>query len=310
LEGKEREAMPMFRSLVEKHGLDMKPIDVEYVFDGDKILFYFAAEERVDFRELVKELASSFHARIDMRQVGVRDEARMVGGIGHCGQVLCCARLSGDFQPVSIRMAKEQDLPLNPLKISGVCGRLMCCLRYEFDAYKDYKSRAPKRGAMIETPGGPAKVTSHNTPRETVTMRLEDGSSVTVPLASMHCCKGTGCPCSVGQEAMDEAASAASPLVSMAAKIADLPASGAPEPAPKADRAEAQQPGGEPQGRRRRRRPKSGGAAEQGAAAAPKAAGAKQPAAPVQGAKDGADKAPKPARRRRRRRPGGGSKAQ
>ncbi len=154
LAGKEREAMPVFRELVEKYELDMKPVDVEYVFSGDKIIFYFSAEERVDFRDMVKDLASRFHARIDMRQVGVRDEARKVGGLGHCGQMLCCVRFGGDFQPVSIRMAKEQDLPLNPLKISGLCGRLMCCLRYEFDAYKDFKGRAPKRGAIIDTPVG------------------------------------------------------------------------------------------------------------------------------------------------------------
>ena len=150
--------MPVFRELVAEHKLDMKPIDVEYLFDGDKVVFYFVAEERVDFRELVKDLASRFHARIDMRQVGVRDEARMVGGLGHCGEQLCCVRFGGEFQPVSIRMAKEQDLPLNPLKISGLCGRLMCCLRYEFEAYKDYKGRAPKKGAIIETPLGLAKV--------------------------------------------------------------------------------------------------------------------------------------------------------
>ena len=145
---KERAAMTRYRELVESHKLDMKPIDVEYLFGGDKIVFYFSSEERVDFRELVRELATEFKARIDMRQIGVRDEARLVGGVGHCGQQLCCARFGGDFQPVSIRMAKEQDLPLNPLKISGLCGRLMCCLRYEYDAYKDFKTRAPKRGAI------------------------------------------------------------------------------------------------------------------------------------------------------------------
>ncbi|HSK48091.1 MAG TPA: stage 0 sporulation family protein, partial [Coriobacteriia bacterium] len=205
LSAQEREAMPVFRSLVEQYKLDMKPVDVEYLFDGDKVIFYFSAEERVDFRELVRDLAARFKARIDMRQVGVRDEARMVGGVGHCGQMLCCVRFGGEFQPVSIRMAKEQDLPLNPLKISGLCGRLMCCLRYEFDAYKDYKSRAPRRGAIVETPGGLAKVTDLNTPKETVTVRLEDGTSVTVPLSGMCCSKGSGCPCSVGQEAFEEA---------------------------------------------------------------------------------------------------------
>ncbi len=138
--------MPVVRELVNEYKLDMKPIDVEYLFGGDKVVFYFVAEERIDFRDLVKDLASRFKARIDMRQVGVRDEARMVGGLGHCGEQLCCVRFGGEFQPVSIRMAKEQDLPLNPLKISGLCGRLMCCLRYEYEAYKDFKSRAPEEG--------------------------------------------------------------------------------------------------------------------------------------------------------------------
>ena len=133
---------------------DMHPVSVEYLFEGDKAIFYFEAEERVDFRELVRKLAAHFRVRIDMRQIGVRDEARMVGGLGHCGQELCCKRLGGEFCPVSIRMAKEQDLSLNPQKISGVCGRLMCCLRYEFDAYKDFKSRAPKQNATVETPDG------------------------------------------------------------------------------------------------------------------------------------------------------------
>ncbi|NTW28697.1 MAG: hypothetical protein HGA39_04965, partial [Coriobacteriia bacterium] len=202
LEGLEHEAMPVIRRMIADHALDMKPVDVEYLFGGDKVVIYFVAEERVDFRDLVKELASRFHARIDMRQVGVRDEARMVGGIGHCGQQLCCSRFGGDFQPVSIRMAKEQDLPLNPLKISGLCGRLMCCLRYEFEAYKDFKSRAPRRGAIIETPLGLAKVADYDTPRETVDMRLEDGKRLTVALADMNCCKGGTCPCSVSREAL------------------------------------------------------------------------------------------------------------
>jgi cell fate regulator YaaT (PSP1 superfamily) len=291
LRAKEREAMIVFRQLVDEHKLDMKCADVEYVFDGDKIVFYFSAEERVDFRELVRELASRFHARIDMRQVGVRDEARMVGGVGHCGQMLCCVRFGGDFQPVSIRMAKEQDLPLNPLKISGLCGRLMCCLRYEYDAYKDYKTRAPRRGAMVETPAGAAKVTDLNTPRETVTMRLEDGTSVTVPLTAMGCNKGSGCPCSVGREEF-EAATGPTPVAIAVAEAADDSAEAGRAPKP----AEA----GEGTSRRRRRRTRPAGEAGQAgqAGAAPKPAQA--PAAETP-----ADKPAKP-RRRRRRRPGGG----
>ena len=156
---------------------DMHPVSVEYQFEGDKAIFYFEAEERVDFRELVRKLAAHFRVRIDMRQIGVRDEARMVGGLGHCGQELCCKRLGGEFCPVSIRMAKEQDLSLNPQKISGVCGRLMCCLRYEFDAYKDFKSRAPKQNATVETPDGPAKVVDLDVPREIVSLKIMGGGS-------------------------------------------------------------------------------------------------------------------------------------
>ena len=144
------DAMEDFRRLVKQNELDMKPVGVEYLFGGEKVVFYFAAEDRVDFRQLVKDLSSCFHTRIDMRQIGVRDETRLVGGYAHCGQELCCTRFGGQFEPVSIRMAKEQDLPLNSAKISGVCGRLMCCLRYEFEAYKDFKSRAPKKKTLID----------------------------------------------------------------------------------------------------------------------------------------------------------------
>ncbi|MDO8880968.1 MAG: stage 0 sporulation family protein [Coriobacteriia bacterium] len=203
LRGREREEFTSFRRLVAKHGLDMKPIGVEHLFDDSKVVFYFAAEERVDFRDLVRDLAAEFHNRIDMRQVGVRDEARMVGGLGHCGQQLCCSRFAGDFQPVSIRMAKEQDLPLNPLKISGLCGRLMCCLRYEYDAYKDFKQRAPKCGTPVETPTGNAKVVALNCPRETVTIRpLDGGQQMTVPLESLDCSAGRGCPCVLKADAV------------------------------------------------------------------------------------------------------------
>jgi len=228
----ERAAIPVVRELIAQHKLDMKPIEVEYLFDGDKVVFYFVAEERVDFRELVKDLASRFHARIDMRQVGVRDEARIVGGLGHCGEQLCCVRFGGEFQPVSIRMAKEQDLPLNPLKISGLCGRLMCCLRYEFEAYKDYKGRAPKKGAIIETPLGLAKVAELNTPHETVGLRFEDGRRVSVPLAEMTCNKGSGCPCSVSREAL-EAVGSTSTALAFAALDRETEAAANPQPAEK-----------------------------------------------------------------------------
>jgi len=216
LKRQEAEAMPVFRELIGKHELDMKPVDIEFLFGGGKVVFYFSAEERVDFRELVRDLASRFKARIDMRQVGVRDEARMVGGIGHCGEMLCCVRFAGDFQPVSIRMAKEQDLPLNPLKISGLCGRLMCCLRYEYDAYKEFKSRAPKRGAMIETPAGDAKVIELNTPRETATLRMPDGKNVRVPVAEMECKGDSKRPCVCCREVLEAAGASSATLVSAA----------------------------------------------------------------------------------------------
>jgi cell fate regulator YaaT (PSP1 superfamily) len=210
LDAKGRAAMPTFRELIEKHKLEMKPVSVEYLFSGDKAVFYFSNDERVDFRELVRDLASHFHIRVDMRQIGVRDEARILGGLAHCGEELCCARLGGEFQPVSIRMAKEQDLPLNPAKISGACGRLMCCLRYEFEAYKDFKNRAPKKGAIIETPLGKAKVIDFDTPREIITMRLEDGKQLAIPLAEFDPPEEGAAskrPCCVGRDAVDRCAS-------------------------------------------------------------------------------------------------------
>lgn len=203
LREREREEMERFRALVAKHNLDMKPIGAEHLFDDSKIVFYFAAEERVDFRELVRELAAELHNRIDMRQVGVRDEARMVGGLGHCGQQLCCVRFGGEFQPVSIRMAKEQDLPLNPLKISGLCGRLMCCLRYEYDAYKDFKQRAPKVGTPVDFPDGSAgRISAMNVPREMLTVRQQGGPEVIVPLEALDCSAGRGCPCKLHADAL------------------------------------------------------------------------------------------------------------
>lgn len=181
------DAMFDFRRLVEKNELDMKPVGVEYLFGGEKAVFYFAAEDRVDFRQLVKDLSAHFHVRVDMRQIGVRDETRLQGGYATCGQELCCTRFGGQFEPVSIRMAKEQDLPLNSAKISGVCGRLMCCLRYEFEAYKDFKGRAPKKKTLIDTPLGKARIIEYDTPREQLVLRLENGKVFRVPLADMTC---------------------------------------------------------------------------------------------------------------------------
>ena len=182
---KGEEALPVFRHLVGQSDLDMKPVGVEYVFGGEKVVCYFAAEERVDFRQLVRDLSHELHERIDMRQIGVREEAAVVGGFGHCGQELCCARFGLSFEPVSIRMAKEQDLPLTSNKISGACGRLMCCLRYEFEAYRDFKGRAPKRNAVIDTPLGKAKIVEYDTPKEQICLRIENGKMVRIPLAEM-----------------------------------------------------------------------------------------------------------------------------
>ena len=151
---KEKEAFRICQEKIRKHGLDMKLIDAEYTFDNNKVLFYFTADGRVDFRELVKDLASVFKTRIELRQIGVRDESKMIGGLGICGQPFCCSRFLKDFQPVSIKMAKEQNLSLNPTKISGACGRLMCCLAYEESAYEYLNSIMPMVGSTVRTPDG------------------------------------------------------------------------------------------------------------------------------------------------------------
>ncbi len=196
-----RAALPVFKRLAAEATPDMNPVAVEYMFEGDKAVFYFDSEERIDFRDLVHQLASELHVRVDMKQVGIRDGARMVGGLGHCGQELCCRRLGGEFNPVSIRMAKEQDLSLNPQKISGICGRLMCCLRYEYDAYKDFHSRAPKKNAKIQTPDGEGKVVSLDVPRETVSIQVGTEKPVKVPLADMETEEGAVRPSIVGEDA-------------------------------------------------------------------------------------------------------------
>lgn len=151
---KEKQAFSVCQKKISEHHLDMKLVDVEYTFDNNKILFYFTADGRVDFRELVKDLASIFRTRIELRQIGVRDEAKMLGGLGVCGRSFCCSSFLGEFQPVSIKMAKEQSLSLNPTKISGICGRLMCCLKYEQDSYEKLLKMTPKVGALVSTPEG------------------------------------------------------------------------------------------------------------------------------------------------------------
>ena len=171
---KEKEAFPICQERIRAHKLDMKLVDVEYTFDNSKIIFYFTSDGRVDFRELVKDLASIFKMRIELRQIGVRDEAKMLGGLGACGRPICCAAFLGDFQPLSIKMAKEQNLSLNPVKISGQCGRLMCCLRYEQDYYEQMLKKVPKVGSEVITPDGPGTVSEIFVIREKVRVRIRN----------------------------------------------------------------------------------------------------------------------------------------
>ncbi len=170
---KEQRAMQVCQEKIAAHKLDMKLVDVEYTFDNSKILFYFTADGRVDFRNLVKDLASVFRTRIELRQIGVRDEAKMLGGLGICGRPFCCSQFLGDFQPVSIKMAKEQGLSLNPTKISGSCGRLMCCLKYEQDAYESLLKITPKTGAVVTTKEGKGVVVDANLLTGVVKVRLD-----------------------------------------------------------------------------------------------------------------------------------------
>lgn len=170
----EKEAFVLAAKKIEEHKLDMKLVEAEYTFDRSKILFYFTADGRVDFRELVKSLASVFHTRIELRQIGVRDEARQLGSLGICGRFLCCSTFLNDFHPVSIKMAKEQGLSLNPTKISGVCGRLMCCLQYEQNAYEDMLAKMPKRGDKVETPDGVGVVADTATLKGQIKVRFQD----------------------------------------------------------------------------------------------------------------------------------------
>ena len=171
---REKDAFDICQKKIAQHGLEMKLVRVECSFDGSKILFFFTADGRVDFRELVKDLAGVFRARIELRQIGVRDEAKMLGGLGICGRPFCCASYMDEFVPVSIKMAKTQNLSLNPTKISGTCGRLMCCLKYEQDAYEDAIKRMPKNDSFVVTPDGPGNVSDINVLKETVNVRLDE----------------------------------------------------------------------------------------------------------------------------------------
>ena len=176
---KEAEAFKICEAKIAAHKLKMNLIGVECTFDNNKLLFYFTAENRVDFRELVKDLAAVFRTRIELRQIGVRDEAKMLGGLGVCGQPFCCSRFLGEFQPVSIKMAKEQGLSLNPTKISGTCGRLMCCLKYEQDAYEDLLKTTPKQGAIVKTSMGRGVVEETNLITGKLRVKLDNNDNVT-----------------------------------------------------------------------------------------------------------------------------------
>jgi cell fate regulator YaaT (PSP1 superfamily) len=171
---KEFEAYHLCRKKIVEHGLDMKLVDVEYQFDGNKITFYFTAEKRIDFRELVKELASIYKVRIELRQIGVRDEAKRIGGYGSCGRKLCCTTFLKEFEPITTQSAKEQNLPLNPQKLSGLCGRLLCCIMYEREFYKRQTEKMPPIGCRFQTPQGTGVVTEHDVFHETVTLQFAE----------------------------------------------------------------------------------------------------------------------------------------
>src|SRR2546425_12299122 len=188
---KEKEALGQCAQHVQQHNLPMKLVEAEYTFDGGRLTFYFTADERVDFRALVRDLAATFRTRIELRQIGARDQAKLQGGVGMCGKTLCCSSWISDFGVVSIKMAKEQDLPLNPSKISGVCGRLLCCLAYENDNYIQAKQNMPQVGTLLDTPSGQGKVVSINVPKESVEVMLESGVIIQVPVNQQA--SGGGC---------------------------------------------------------------------------------------------------------------------
>ncbi len=194
---KEKEALVRCAERITQHNLPMKLVEAEYTFDGSRLTFYFTAEERVDFRGLVRDLATTFRTRIELRQIGARDQAKLQGGVGPCGKTLCCSSWITDFGVVSIKMAKEQGLPLNPSKISGVCGRLLCCLSYENENYIQAKQLMPQIGAILNTPSGPGKVVSINVPKDSVEVMLESGVTIQIPVnyAQEQKSSNGGCSC-------------------------------------------------------------------------------------------------------------------
>ncbi len=321
---KEGEAFEVCQKKIEQHKLDMKLVNVEYTFNGSKVIFYFTADERVDFRELVKDLAGHFKTRIELRQIGVRDEAKMLGGLGSCGRPVCCKTFLDDFRPVSIKMAKEQNLSLSPTKISGLCGRLMCCLQYEQAAYEEMKKLMPKTGREIQTPDGNGIAVENNaiTEKTKVKLTLPDG---TFDLRWYHYSElaKVGDPAPKAREkAVPEPASPAQaeyvqPELPPQAEVrkpsrrrrggrggvstsapADKPATAEKEKRPE----QTEGPEAPRQPRRRRRKPAGGGSG------APENAQPKPVKASEQGA--GADAAPHKPRRRRRKPAGDGGAPQ
>jgi cell fate regulator YaaT (PSP1 superfamily) len=284
---KEKHAFDACVAKIAEHGLDMQLVSAEYAFDGTKILFFFTADERVDFRELVKNLASMFHTRIELRQIGVRDKAKMVGGLGICGRPFCCASFLEDFQPVSIKMAKTQNLSLNPTKISGTCGRLMCCLKYEQDAYEDLIRNSPKVESFVDTPDGRGTVVELDLLRQRVKVRMEDRpevigvfSNTEIAVLRNGKAKKTDAPIPAdlapisGQgkrvrEAVDEDAPVLDPIRFRYSteSIVEEPE----EPAPVEEGAIEEAPAVQEKNRRRRNRRNKGAAKESPEEAAPKA---------------------------------------
>ncbi len=183
---KEEKGFKKFSELTEKHNLKMKLVNVHVMFDKSKMIFYFTSEKRVDFREMVKELATHFKIRIELRQIGVRDEAKIVGGLGPCGMNLCCKSFLTDFESISIKMAKDQNLPLNPFKISGICGRLMCCLRYEYDSYKEFIEKAPERGIKVKCSYGCGGVCGYEPLKKSIIVEFDSDTRKSIPLSEVE----------------------------------------------------------------------------------------------------------------------------
>ena len=295
---KEKKAFTICQDKIAAHGLDMKLVEVEYNLEGSKILFFFTSEGRVDFRALVKDLAGVFHARIELRQIGVRDEAKMLGGLGICGRPFCCAGFLDEFQPVSIKMAKTQNLSLNPTKISGTCGRLMCCLKYEQEAYEDAVRRMPKNESFVETPEGVGTISQVNLLKETVQVRLEDQPETPKCFHNCEICvvrngkgkrpEGYVAPPPEELAKLRKVTPVEEPRSLVGSLDAALTGLGMAEPA-------AEESGGETgSGRRRRSRSRRGSGKPSGEAPAAEQQQPKQPAPPRQRPPKG-DKQPKPA---------------